>query len=212
MVLLLVLLPSLAVAQNTISGNLVPPHRTTPGLLIAGGQGGKTSVEFWLPNEASCILPNLTSPMDDGPSVDVVEDRLVACEGSTCFHLASTGWQQVAETVTRRRSHTSAVMSEGLLLVGGWGPDAFTSHSHWSVIPHSLGCCITTYNVNVPLFPLALSPQVVDPCVHVPPRWSPGRRPTLGGRGGALGPRGQGPGRSLVAAEVVRKRWGRPVQ
>ena len=48
--------------------------------------------------------------------------------------------------------------------------------------------------------------------MHVPPRWSPGRRPPLGGRGGALGPRGQGPGRSLVAAEVVRKRWGRPVQ
>ena len=126
MVHLLLLLPSLAVAQDTISGNLVPPHGTTPGLLIAGGQGGKTSVEFWLPNEASCILPNLTSPMDDGPSVDVVEDRLVACEGSTCFHLASTGWQQVVETVTRRRSHTSAVMSEGLLLVGGWDSPSTT--------------------------------------------------------------------------------------
>jgi hypothetical protein len=57
--------------------------------------------------------------MDYGPTVDTVENRVLACFYDSCQELTRSGWEAGPSTLHTRTFHTSAVTAEGLLLVGG---------------------------------------------------------------------------------------------
>ena len=92
---------------------------SSPGLLVVGGYPDKTStsVELWSPG-TSCTLPSLPSAMY-GPTVDILQGLPVACYLTSCYQLTGAGWLHYQDTLHSRRYHTSAVLEEGLLLVGG---------------------------------------------------------------------------------------------
>ena len=99
--LLLLLLPGLLLAQQS-------------GLAIVGGRLASTSAEFWAPapGEVHCSLPNLPRGRH-GHTLDSWEDSLTVCSGWLA------GWQHWRKTLHTRQFHTSAVTSQGLLLLGG---------------------------------------------------------------------------------------------
>ena len=76
------------------------------------------SSEFWASQEMQCSLPPLTMDMD-GPSVNFLEGKIIACFGGACDELTKSGWERMHRTQHTRRYHTSAVTSKGILLVGG---------------------------------------------------------------------------------------------
>ena len=105
--LLPLLLPSLLLAQQS-------------GLAIVGGYPDSSSAEFWAPapGELHCSLPSLTRGMNRH-TLDSWQGTLNACSGDSCDQLSPSGWQHWRTTLYYRWGHTSAVTSQGLLLVGG---------------------------------------------------------------------------------------------
>jgi hypothetical protein len=105
--LLLLLLPGLLLAQQS-------------GLAIVGGRLASTSAEFWAPapGEVHCSLPNLPRGRH-GHTLDSWEDSLTVCSGDSCDQLTPSGWQHWRKTLHTRQFHTSAITSQGLLLLGG---------------------------------------------------------------------------------------------
>ena len=91
-----------------------------PGLVVLGGSGLDsdvgTSVEFW--SEVKCALPDLSRDMYI-PSVNFIQDTIVACFKDSCDMLQDGMWVKVADTLHTRTYHSSAVIGEQILLVGG---------------------------------------------------------------------------------------------
>ena len=117
MLLPLLLLPGLLLAQQS-------------GLAIVGGSQDWSSAEFWAPGELHCSLPSLSREMFD-PSLNTWEDTLISCQGDSCDHLTPSGWQLWRQTLYSRVYHTSAVTSQGLLLVGGYDSPTTTELLPW---------------------------------------------------------------------------------
>ena len=54
-----------------------------------------------------------------GVTLDILQGLPVACHSTACFHLNATGWHTYQLTLVSRIYHTSAVLEDDLLLVGG---------------------------------------------------------------------------------------------
>ena len=82
------------------------------------------SVEFWSPTnpeEGSCQLSNYPKEMDYSPTANLVSGQLVACYENSCEIYNNGGeWNQLSETRSRRRGHSSAVKEDRILLIGGF--------------------------------------------------------------------------------------------
>ena len=85
--------------------------------------GVGTSVEFW--SEVKCALPDLSRGMYS-PSVNFIQDSIVACYDYSCDMLQDGMWVKVADTLYTRNSHSSAVIGEQILLVGGGNSPTMT--------------------------------------------------------------------------------------
>jgi len=99
-------------------------------LLVVGGEGDGSSSELWWPNACkesgpSCSLPSIPiPPLVDGPTVDLVDGHIIACFNKIGQQLSGNsypkiGWQNSLSLLQSRRYHTSAVVNNSLLLVGG---------------------------------------------------------------------------------------------
>ena len=64
-------------------------------------------------------MNNYPREMIDGPSVNLVSDRLVACEGGTCEVYRNGSWQHLQDTLHTRYYHSSATTDDAVLLIGG---------------------------------------------------------------------------------------------
>ena len=92
-----------------------------PGLLVLGGYGGSNttrSVEYWS-SEVKCSLPDLSRDMNFGPSVNFIQDTVVACYDGACDKLQDGAWVKLADTLHDRRHHTTAVTADSIVLMGG---------------------------------------------------------------------------------------------
>merc|ERR1712210_350470 len=86
---------------------------------------GSQSVEFWSPSdteEGSCQLNDYPRQMKDGPTANLVSGQLVACYRDSCEIYNGGGeWTHLVDTSSERRSHSSAVKDDRILLIGGFG-------------------------------------------------------------------------------------------
>ena len=119
MLLPLLLLPGLLLAQQS-------------GLAIVGGYPARSSAEFWAPTpgELHCSLPSVPRVMQ-GLTLDSWEDTLVACYLDSCDQLTPSGWQHWRNSLYSRQYHTTAVTTQGLLLVGGMESPTTTELLPW---------------------------------------------------------------------------------
>jgi len=78
-------------------------------------------VEFWSP-QLQCSLPDLPKSLSFH-TVDYVDGSALTCYGSSCLRLSpgTNTWEGAVNTIESRELHTSAVTSQGLLLIGGLG-------------------------------------------------------------------------------------------
>merc|ERR1719367_417836 len=92
--------------------------RKSTGLLLAGGNS-INSAQIWTKDSGSCALPSLLAS-ESGHTVDLVSSSLVDCHGTTCNRLTpSEGWEEVVRLKEGRLGHTSAIISDDLLLLVG---------------------------------------------------------------------------------------------
>ena len=104
---------------------------TSPGILVLGGDNSaaRQSVEFWSTadqGEGSCTMNNYPREMSDGPTVNLVSDRLVACEGGTCEVYRNGSWQHLQDTLQDRQGHSSATTDDAILKIGGFPSEETT--------------------------------------------------------------------------------------
>ena len=81
------------------------------------------SVEFWSaadPEQESCVLNEYPREMQEGPTVNFVSCRLVACYLDTCEIYQDVSWQHLQNTMHTRRYHSSATREDAVLLIGGF--------------------------------------------------------------------------------------------
>ena len=98
-------------------GFLVSANKPT-GLLLAGGNS-INSGQIWTKDSGSCALPPLLTS-ESGHTIDSVSGSLVDCHGTTCNRLTpEEGWEEVVVLLEPRLGHTSAVISDDLLLLVG---------------------------------------------------------------------------------------------
>ena len=108
------------------------------GILFIGGFPPPTqsveltqSVEFWSatdPEKGSCVLNNYPREMKQGPTVNLVSGRLVACYLDTCeIYKEGGSWEHLQNTTVMRGYHSSATREGAVLLIGGSG----TSTTEW---------------------------------------------------------------------------------
>merc|ERR1712130_186365 len=101
---------------------LLPSQSSTSLLLlVAGGHSyDSLAVEVWPPLlPPDCTLPPLPEERW-GASLDILlATRPVLCGLSACWELSVGGWLNFTHTLQSRWYHTSAMTSDGLLLVGG---------------------------------------------------------------------------------------------
>ena len=88
--------------------------------MIGGRYSASRSVEFWSPGseEGSCQLDNYPRDMDTGPTANLLAGQLVACFGDSC-EIYKGEWEHLANTISTRNYHSSAVKGNRLLLIGG---------------------------------------------------------------------------------------------
>ena len=55
----------------------------------------------------------------DSPTLDILQGLPVACFRDACYKLTRSGWLHLQDTLHTRRFHTSAVVKQSVLLVGG---------------------------------------------------------------------------------------------
>ena len=97
---------------------------------MIGGQpsSASRSVEFWSNSEeGSCQLNDYPREMPRGPTANLVSGQLVACFGDSCEVYNGGGeWTHLADTISRRRLHTSAVKEDEnrILLIGGYNSNS----------------------------------------------------------------------------------------
>merc|ERR1719167_882787 len=80
--------------------------------------GGGVQVEVWSPT-VNCSLPNLPDLGGywNDLSLDLVGEQLVACRDFDCVALVEDVWEVIEGPEESRVYHTSAVTSQGLLLI-----------------------------------------------------------------------------------------------
>lgn len=80
-------------------------------------------VEFWSPSdpeEGSCQLNDYPRAMYE-PTANLVSGQLVACQEDSCEIYNGGGeWKHLADTISTRSWHSTAVREERLLLIGGY--------------------------------------------------------------------------------------------
>ena len=84
---------------------------------MLGGYGAGRSVEYLAP-QVTCRLPDLRRDMYS-PSVNFIQDTIVACYGDSCDKLQQGAWVKMADTRQNRSDHTSEVIGDSILLIGG---------------------------------------------------------------------------------------------
>ena len=84
---------------------------------MLGGYGAGRSVEYLAP-QVTCRLPDLSRDMYS-PSVNFVQDTIVACYKDSCDKLQQGAWVKMADTRQNRSDHTSEVIGDSILLIGG---------------------------------------------------------------------------------------------
>ena len=95
------------------------------GILVIGGKSGAASqsVEFWSaaadPEQESCVLNDYPREMYNGPTVNLVSGRLVACYWGACEIYKEGSWQHLRDTTATRYYHSSATREDAVLLIGG---------------------------------------------------------------------------------------------
>merc|ERR1712133_77898 len=93
-------------------------YSANQGLLIVGGKQSETTVEFWSPN-MHCNLPSLDRQMIWGPTVDYLNGKVVACWTSSCDKFEGGSWTPLHDTLEDRDYHSSTVVGDKVLLMGG---------------------------------------------------------------------------------------------
>ena len=99
------------------------------GILVIGGKTSWSAVEFWSSTNAdqgSCQLSDYPREMDSGPTVNIVGNKLVACDFKSCDIYRDGAWEHLQDTIHERRYHTAVELREKLLLIGGWDSDSST--------------------------------------------------------------------------------------
>ena len=92
---------------------------------MIGGESetASQSVEFWSaadPEQGSCVLKELYPRlMSNGPTVNLVSGRLVACYDFACEIYQEGLWRHLQNTTVSRMQHSSARTEEAILLIGG---------------------------------------------------------------------------------------------
>jgi len=131
--LFLVPICSFSVVSSTAISTNTSAVAEDIGILVIGNgiESGSRSVEFWSPsdpNEGSCQLNNYPREMYYAPTANLVSGQLVVCMDDSCEIYNGGGeWQHLADTISLRRGHTSAVREEKILLIGGIG----SSSTEW---------------------------------------------------------------------------------
>ena len=122
--LFFVLIYSYVVVSSTTS--LTNPTTYSPGILVVGSFSPVSaygSVEFWSPSdpeEGSCKLNDYPRDMDAGPTANLVSGQLIACMYDSCEIYNGGGeWAHLADTISTRSLHSSAVKDDRILLIGG---------------------------------------------------------------------------------------------
>ena len=102
------------------------------GILIIGDfDHASQSVEFWSaadPEQGSCVLNDYPRRMKEGPTVNLVSGRLVACMEDTCEIYQEGSWHHLQRTTVTRYYHSSATTEEAVLLIGGY---SLTNTTEW---------------------------------------------------------------------------------
>ena len=92
------------------------------GILVLGGFGQaydyENRVEFWSPEEGSCLLHSYPRGMDD-PTVNIISEQIVACHDYSCDLFREGSWHHHTDTRERRNWGSSAVHDDRVLLIGG---------------------------------------------------------------------------------------------
>ena len=65
------------------------------------------------------MLDDYPRGMTDGPTVNLVSNRLVVCYQDTCEIYREGSWQHLQDTMHQRRHHSSATTKDAVLLIGG---------------------------------------------------------------------------------------------
>ena len=99
------------------------------GILVIGGYYSPYTVEFWSstnPDQESCRLSDYPREMGNGPTVNIVENQLVACVEKSCDVYQEGVWEHLQDTIVSREFHTAVAMQGKVLLIGGRGSAGFT--------------------------------------------------------------------------------------
>ena len=71
------------------------------------------------PEQGSCALNDYPRELQEGPTVNLISGRLVACLYDTCEIFEDGSWQHLQDTTATRRLHSSASTADAVLLIGG---------------------------------------------------------------------------------------------
>ena len=83
------------------------------GILVIGGQGSPNvfiTSEFWSANDpvhGSCQLSNLTRKMFAGPTVNLVNGKIVGCYLNECDIYQDGEWKHLQNTRVTREFHSA---------------------------------------------------------------------------------------------------------
>ena len=79
-------------------------------------------IEFWSPDEGSCLLHSYPRGMWE-PTTNIVSDQPITCFLNSCELFRDGSWDHLTDTRARRWGHSSAVHNDRVLLIGGSGWD-----------------------------------------------------------------------------------------
>jgi len=121
--------------------------QATVALVVGGWSTSNSSEVLSLEQELSCSLPPLPVEMS-GHTVDFVGDKVVACKEYLCYQLVGDSWVFLSANLFARSGHTSSVIDQGLLLVGGWFNPYNLAAYHAEVMPAEGG--VSNYAFPIP--------------------------------------------------------------
>ena len=80
------------------------------------------AVEFWgntNADQSSCQLSDYPRQMSQGPTVNLVANKLVACWDLSCDIYQEGAWNHLQDMIVGRRFHSSVSLGDKVLLIGG---------------------------------------------------------------------------------------------
>ena len=86
---------------------------------MIGGDPSSGSVEFWSPEEGSCLLSDYPRQIWYAPTVNLVSGQLLACFEDSCEIYHGGEWNHLADTRATRMDHSTAINEDRILLIGG---------------------------------------------------------------------------------------------